>query len=81
MKKIVFLDIVNTLSTSEVFIPTDTFASGNYTIKITYGTNILSGTFMIKQSKKIFKKKPLIHEAEFLPSRYKCFLLEYKTLP
>jgi len=48
MKKIVFLDIVNTISTSEVFIPTDLWASGNYTIKITYGTNILSGTFMIE---------------------------------
>ena len=45
---IVSQEVVDTYSTSEVFIPTDTWTSGNYTIKITYGTTILLGSFLIE---------------------------------
>lgn len=45
---IVSQETVNTYSTTEVFIATDTWASGNYTITVSYGTTVLSGTFLIE---------------------------------
>jgi hypothetical protein len=45
---IVSQDTVDTYSTSELFISTDSWISGNYTLKITYGTTILSGTFAVE---------------------------------
>jgi len=45
---IVSLEIVDTFTTSEAYLPTDSWASGNYTIKITYGTTTLSGEFLLE---------------------------------
>jgi len=45
---IVSLEIVDTYFTSEVFVPTDSWASGDYTLKITYGTTTLSGKFLLE---------------------------------
>lgn len=45
---VVSQETVDTYSTSEVFIATDTWASGNYTIKITYGTTTLSSVFLVE---------------------------------
>jgi hypothetical protein len=41
-------ETVDTDSTSEVFIATDAWTSGNYTIKITYQTTTLSGEFIVE---------------------------------
>jgi len=41
-------EIVDTYSTSEVFITTDTWARGNYTIKVSYGTTTISGIFLVE---------------------------------
>ncbi len=45
---VVSQETVDTYSTFEVFISTDTWASGNYTIKINYGTTALSGIFLVE---------------------------------
>jgi len=45
---IISSDTVDTYSTSEVFIPTDSWASGDYTIKITYGNTTLKGEFLLE---------------------------------
>ncbi|MHB9142391.1 MAG: DUF3244 domain-containing protein [Paludibacter sp.] len=44
---IVYQDAVDTYSTSDLVIPVDTWESGKYTIKITYGTTSLSGSFRL----------------------------------
>ena len=44
---IVYQDAVDTYSTSNLVIPVDTWESGKYTIKITYGTTSLSGSFRL----------------------------------
>lgn len=45
---VVSQETVDTDSTSEVFIGTDAWASGNYTIKVSYGTTTLSGIFLVE---------------------------------
>ena len=45
---LVTVEIVDTNSTSEIFIATDTWSSGNYKIKISYGTTVLTGIFFIE---------------------------------
>lgn len=45
---IISLEIVDSATTSEVFIAANTWASGNYTLEITYGTTILSGVFTVE---------------------------------
>ena len=41
----VYQDVVNTDSNAEIVIPTDTWDSGNYTVRISYGSTKLTGTF------------------------------------
>ncbi|MDR3651855.1 MAG: DUF3244 domain-containing protein [Paludibacter sp.] len=41
---IVYMQSVDTNSTSTVVIPTDSWDSGTYTLQVTYGTTTLSGT-------------------------------------
>lgn len=43
----VYQNAVNTSSTSEVVITTDMLDSGNYTLKIIYGTTSLTGRFQL----------------------------------
>jgi len=45
---VVSQETVDTYSTSEVFIATDTWASANYTIKVSYTTTTLSGIFLVE---------------------------------
>ena len=45
---IVSQETVDTYSTSEVFIATDSWTSGNYTIKVSYKTSTLSGVFLVE---------------------------------
>jgi hypothetical protein len=45
--QIVDQEVVNTNSTTEVFIPVDFWGSGAYTLKVTYGTTNLIGYFDI----------------------------------
>jgi hypothetical protein len=45
---VVSQETLDTYSTTEIIIATDTWASGNYTIKITYGTTALSGIFLVE---------------------------------
>jgi len=45
---VVSQETVETYSTTEVFITTDAWASGNYTIKVSYGTTTLSGIFLLE---------------------------------
>lgn len=45
---IVSQETVDTDSTSEVFIATDAWASGNYTITVSYGTTDLIGEFQME---------------------------------
>jgi hypothetical protein len=47
-ENIVSQETVDTYSTADVFIATDTWASGNYTIKVSYGTTDLSGEFLVE---------------------------------
>lgn len=46
--QVVHQETVNTDSTTELFVPTDFWASGNYTIKINYGTTYLIGEFTLE---------------------------------
>jgi hypothetical protein len=39
---------VDTYSTTEVFLATDIWLRGNYTIKVSYGTTTLSGIFLVE---------------------------------
>ena len=45
---VVAFETVDTSSTSEIFIATEAWASGNYTIKVMYGTTTLSGIFLVE---------------------------------
>jgi hypothetical protein len=45
---VVSQETVDTYSTSEVFIVADTWASGNYTLKVSYRTTTLSGIFLVE---------------------------------
>jgi len=44
---VVYQDVVDTDSTSEVYVPVTSWASGDYTITISYGTTNLIGYFQI----------------------------------
>ena len=46
--QIMYQETVNSDSTPEVFIPVDSWLSGNYTLFITYGTTTLKGEFQIE---------------------------------
>ena len=45
---VVYQETVDTYSTSEVFIPAYAWASGNYTLTITYDTTTLMGDFQLE---------------------------------
>ena len=45
---VVYQEMVDTYSTSEVFIAADAWASANYTIKVSYGTTTLSSIFLVE---------------------------------
>lgn len=45
---VVAFETVDTSSTSEIFIATEAWASGNYIIKVDYGTTTLSGIFLVE---------------------------------
>lgn len=45
---VVSQEMVDTYSISEIFIATETWASGNYTIKVDYGITSLSGIFLVE---------------------------------
>ena len=48
LNQIMYQETVNSDSTPEVFIPVDSWLSGNYTLFITYGTTTLKGEFQIE---------------------------------
>jgi hypothetical protein len=45
---VVSQEMVDTYSTTEVFLATDIWLRGNYTIKVSYGTTTLSGIFLVE---------------------------------
>jgi len=44
---VVYQTVVDTYSTSEVVIPVDGLSSGNYSLKISYGSTKLTGSFQL----------------------------------
>lgn len=46
--QVVYLENVDTCTTSEVHIPVDLWSAGNYTLTITYDTTVLRGNFTVE---------------------------------
>lgn len=44
----VYQETVDTGSTSEIHVPVDAWTSGNYILKITYGSTTLHGDFVVQ---------------------------------